>query len=124
MCGFGNRPKGRNNFKVADVERIERTCCHCGRPFWAADKKNTCPQCRGAGPVLVPVAPLPKLSFRQEQIVRLVALGLRNKEFAYELRLTEGTIKEYVHHTFRKLGVKSRTELVRYAIETLETKAA
>jgi DNA-binding NarL/FixJ family response regulator len=27
------------------------------------------------------------------------------------LCLTEGTIKEYLHHVFRKLGVKNRTEL-------------
>jgi DNA-binding NarL/FixJ family response regulator len=34
-----------------------------------------------------------------------------NKEIAAELRLTEGTVKEYLHHIFRKLGVRNRTEL-------------
>jgi two-component system nitrate/nitrite response regulator NarL len=51
------------------------------------------------------------LSFRERQIVMLVREAKANKEIAAELCLTEGTIKEYLHHVFRKLGVKNRTEL-------------
>ncbi|HVO28751.1 MAG TPA: LuxR C-terminal-related transcriptional regulator [Candidatus Paceibacterota bacterium] len=51
------------------------------------------------------------LSPREIQIVRLIGQAKANKEIAYELRLTEGTIKEYLYHIFRKLGVTSRTEL-------------
>ena len=52
-----------------------------------------------------------QLSFRERQIVDLVREAKANKEIAAELCLTEGTIKEYLHHIFRKLGVKNRTEL-------------
>lgn len=51
------------------------------------------------------------MSFRERQIVMLVREAKANKEIAAELCLTEGTIKEYLHHVFRKLGVKNRTEL-------------
>jgi DNA-binding NarL/FixJ family response regulator len=52
-----------------------------------------------------------ELSFRERQIVLLVREAKANKEIAAQLCLTEGTIKEYLHHVFRKLGVKNRTEL-------------
>jgi len=39
-----------------------------------------------------------------------------NKEIAYELRLTEGTIKEYLNRIYRKLGLTNRTELAIWAL--------
>ena len=52
-----------------------------------------------------------QLSFREQQIVDLIGQAKTNKEIAYELCLTEGTVKEYLHHIFRKLKVTNRTEL-------------
>ena len=54
-----------------------------------------------------PVAP----SRREQQIIALVQQAKSNKQIAFELQLTEGTIKEYLHRIFRKLNVSSRTEL-------------
>ncbi len=51
------------------------------------------------------------LSPRERQLVALVALGLRNREIASELGITEGTVKVYLHAIFDKLGVANRTEL-------------
>jgi two-component system nitrate/nitrite response regulator NarP len=42
-----------------------------------------------------------------------------NKEIAHELHLSEGTIKEYLHRIFRKLGTKNRTELAVFALTHL-----
>jgi two-component system nitrate/nitrite response regulator NarP len=58
----------------------------------------------------------PKLSFRERQVVDLVSQSKLNKEIAHELHLTEGTIKEYLHRIFRKLGTKNRTELAVLAL--------
>ena len=58
----------------------------------------------------------PQLSFREKQVVRLVAQAKLNKEIAYELHLTEGTIKEYLNRIFRKLGTTNRTELAVWAL--------
>ena len=51
------------------------------------------------------------LSPRERQLVSLVAQGLRNREIAAELGITEGTVKVYLHAIFDKLGVANRTEL-------------
>ena len=42
---------------------------------------------------------------------QLVYQTKSNKEIASDLHLAEGTIKEYLHTIFRKLGAKNRTEL-------------
>ena len=64
------------------------------------------------------------LSSRERQIVSLVRQAKANKEIAYELCLTEGTVKEYLYRIFRKLNVTSRTELaVRSYRETLTVDA-
>lgn len=51
------------------------------------------------------------LSVREKEIVECVARGLRNRQIAEELSMTEGSIKVYLHTIFDKLQVKSRTEL-------------
>lgn len=56
--------------------------------------------------------PFEQLSVRERGIVALVRRGLRNKEIADELGLTEGTVKVHLHKIFEKLGVRSRTELI------------
>jgi two-component system nitrate/nitrite response regulator NarL len=61
----------------------------------------------------------PTLSFREKQVVKLVSQSKLNKEIAHELHLSEGTIKEYLHRIFRKLGTKNRTELAVFALTHL-----
>jgi len=51
------------------------------------------------------------LAPRERQLIRYVRRGLRNREIAQELGVTEGTVKVYLHAVFEKLGVKNRTEL-------------
>lgn len=51
------------------------------------------------------------LAPRERHIVGLVRKGLRNREIAAELGVTEGTVKTYLHAIFAKLGVGNRTEL-------------
>ena len=46
----------------------------------------------------------------------LISQAKLNKEIAYELHLSEGTIKEYLNKVYRKLGVKNRTELAVWAL--------
>jgi DNA-binding NarL/FixJ family response regulator len=58
------------------------------------------------------------LTKRQEDVVRLLAEGLQNRDIAKELKLSEHTIKNYLFHIFDKLGVSSRVELVLYAVSS------
>ena len=48
---------------------------------------------------------------RERELVDLVRQGLRNREIAARLGVTEGTVKVYLHAIFDKLGVATRTEL-------------
>jgi len=61
----------------------------------------------------------PGLAPRERQLIRFVRQGLRNREIAQELGVTEGTVKVYLHAVFEKLGVSSRTELAVRADEFL-----
>jgi len=61
----------------------------------------------------------PALAPRERQLIRFVRRGLRNREIAEELGVTEGTVKVYLHSIFEKLGVKNRTELAIRADELL-----
>lgn len=55
------------------------------------------------------------LTRRENDLTRLVSRGLRNKEIAAQLEISEGTVKMHLHHIYEKLGVGSRTELVIFA---------
>jgi len=61
----------------------------------------------------------PALAPREKQLIRFVRQGLRNREIAEKLGVTEGTVKVYLHSVFEKLGVKNRTELAIRADEFL-----
>jgi two-component system nitrate/nitrite response regulator NarL len=55
--------------------------------------------------------PLSSLAPRERQIAAHVGRGLRNKEIAEALVMSEGTVKVYLHTIYQKLGIKNRTEL-------------
>ena len=60
-----------------------------------------------------------QLAPRERQLIGFVRKGLRNREIAGELGVTEGTVKVYLHAIFEKLGVGNRTELAIRADEFL-----
>jgi DNA-binding CsgD family transcriptional regulator len=52
-----------------------------------------------------------KLSRSEERIVRLVSLGRTNREVSGELGLSPKTVEWHLSRLYRRLGVRSRTEL-------------
>ena len=60
-----------------------------------------------------------KLTPREQQLLTMVGRGLANKEIAYDLGLTEGTIKFYMSRLFKKMGVSDRFELALYGLQAL-----
>lgn len=54
----------------------------------------------------------PKLSPRENQILRALASGLSTKELTNLLSLSEATIKQYIKSIISKLGAKNRTHAV------------
>jgi DNA-binding NarL/FixJ family response regulator len=53
------------------------------------------------------------LSARERQVLAFAALGHANKLIAYELGLPESTVSSALRSIARKLGARSRLELVR-----------
>jgi DNA-binding NarL/FixJ family response regulator len=59
------------------------------------------------------------LGDRERQLVTLLAQGLKNKEIAHRLGLSEGTVKVYLSRLFHKVGASDRFALALYAIENV-----
>jgi DNA-binding CsgD family transcriptional regulator len=61
----------------------------------------------------------PELSESEMAVVELVARGGTNREVADQLYLSPHTINAHLRHVFTKLGIRSRIELARLAVERL-----
>ena len=59
------------------------------------------------------------LTNREGQLVSLLSQGLKNKEIAAALMVSEGTVKVYLSRLFEKTGVKDRFELALFGLRNL-----
>jgi DNA-binding NarL/FixJ family response regulator len=50
------------------------------------------------------------LTDREREILKMIALGMSNKQIAARLFISEKTVKTHANHVFRKLGVASRLQ--------------
>ena len=79
-----------------------------GEPWLDADAMHA-PRAPGGGAKL--------LTRRELDIVRMVAVGARNKKIAEQLGIAEGTVKMHLHTIYEKLAISGRVELSIYARE-------
>jgi DNA-binding NarL/FixJ family response regulator len=56
------------------------------------------------------------LSDREQRVARCAATGLKNKEIADTLLISETTVRNYLNRIFRKTGTKDRLELAFWMI--------
>jgi two-component system, NarL family, response regulator NreC len=63
-----------------------------------------------------PGAETDPLSEREEEVLRHIAWGESNKEIATRLGISTKTVETYKARIGEKLGLRSRTEMVRYAV--------
>jgi two-component system nitrate/nitrite response regulator NarL len=57
------------------------------------------------------------LTSRQSEVLRGILDGLTNKEIAWNLKVSESSVKAVIQELFQKAGVRTRSQLVRIAIE-------
>ncbi len=55
-----------------------------------------------------------QLTAREREIARLAGLGLRNKEIAQQLYISQGTVRNHLNEVFQKLGIDRRGSLKDY----------
>jgi len=70
-----------------------------------------------AGPPPASGPPVPRLTDRETEVLRLVAKGLSYKDIAERLVLSHRTVQNHVQNTLNKLQLHNRVELVRFAIQ-------
>jgi len=58
-----------------------------------------------------------RLTKRESQLVALVSQGLKNKEIAGHLGISEGTVKTYFSKLFQKVGANDRLELALFGLK-------
>jgi DNA-binding NarL/FixJ family response regulator len=56
-----------------------------------------------------------QLTPREWEVLKLVALGLRNQDIAQQLYVSEGTVKTHVTHLLTRLNLRNRSQLAIYA---------
>jgi len=64
------------------------------------------------------------LTDREREIVRLVSGGLSNKEIGRKLNITDGTIKQHLHHIYQKLEITNRPILAAFVLSGGVTRLA
>lgn len=75
------------------------------------------PPAPGATAVPMPDQETPELNVREQEVLRHVIEGLANKEIACELGISESAVKNTIQQLFAKTGVRTRSQLVRVALE-------
>lgn len=70
-----------------------------------------------SGPSLSDSDPGEPLTAREQQVLRLVADGLTNRDIAQRLGISENTVKNHLKNILAKLHAENRTQLVRFALE-------
>jgi DNA-binding CsgD family transcriptional regulator len=60
--------------------------------------------------------PVPRLTPRQNDLLRLLAAGHTNTQIARKLGISEGTVRTHLENIYEKLGVSSRTAAVTRAL--------
>lgn len=112
-----------------DVQALSHGWQHCDNVYAVLLKSGRAEALRaaidgalaGVPPPAALVPPLPpkndalavwrRLTPRQHEVALAAARGLSNQQIATALRLSEGTVKNHLKVTFRRLGVSNRTQL-------------
>jgi two-component system response regulator NreC len=105
--------------RAADIELLSaiRAVHRGGTYLHAAHTKVLFEGRAGQQRIHATTEPESRLSLREEEVLRLVALGYTNRQAADMLYLSVKTVETYRARLMAKLGLRTRAELVRYALQ-------
>jgi len=115
LGAMGVVPKGKN-LEVL-LQAIEKV--HLGEmwldPSVVAHALSDMTRTKGGKQINSEEATIATLTAREREVITLVGEGLRNKQIAQRLFISESTVRHHLTSIFSKLGVAERLELVIYA---------
>jgi DNA-binding NarL/FixJ family response regulator len=107
VAGEALRRSGKRSRATEKIEAAKEVFARLGAALWV----------ERAGTELRRANPRPRrdreLTSAERRVAALVASGLKNREVAAQLFTTEATVEKHLTSVYRKLGVRSRTELAR-----------
>jgi len=68
-------------------------------------------------PALPPPPEIKLLTARENEVLKLVAQGMNNREIAAELFITEPTVKTHISNIMHKLNLRDRVEIALFAFQ-------
>ena len=110
----------RPELAVAEAERAHEAFRQLGAAS-DADSAAALLRSLGASPRTGPRS-ADTLTRREQEVLRLVGLGLSNPEIAQRLFISRKTASHHVSHVLAKLGLRNRAEAVAYAARALDSK--
>lgn len=66
---------------------------------------------------------LPALTNRENQILKLIADGLSNREISSKLLISESTVENHIHNIYQKLGISKRAQAVAHHFRSTQVNA-
>ncbi len=101
----------QKNVTAAELANAIRSAC-AGRMILSPEAAQAL-----AESAAQPQIPGNQLTDRERDVLKCMAQGLNNQEIAEQLVISLGTVKFHVSNIFQKLGIDSRVEAVKVAIE-------
>lgn len=90
-------------------ERLAQLECHrVGSEVVVLSRRTDSPAPVGDG----------RITHREREVLRLVAQGMTTNQVAAQLKIRPSTVRTHMEHTLRRLGVHTRAQAVRQALET------
>jgi predicted ATPase/DNA-binding CsgD family transcriptional regulator/DNA-binding XRE family transcriptional regulator len=113
MIGLAQVAKqdGRTDEGAQHLREAQVLATRIASPKWTAEVQAALEDL--SGPAALPG----NLTKRQAEVLRMLAAGLTNKQIATELYLSPATVERHLATIYGKLGVGSRVEAARFAIE-------
>jgi DNA-binding CsgD family transcriptional regulator len=116
-CFIGIRAK-RGTFDAQDMLLFEHLAAHLASAYRCRRRLRTPLVDPIAGPKALLPVPRPvtdALTERERHVVAGAIVGKSSKEIAYELGISDSTTRVLLGRAYRRLGVRSRTQLVQLA---------